>query len=73
MSLPRTMDEVVDAVPIDYSIAAIENLFGNAERATAYGDYEEALASQVVLSLILLRKLRDEGHIDLTVFDVERE
>lgn len=69
MHLPQSMNELVDNITIDYSEAAVENLFGNAERAVARGDFEAALVSQVVLSLILLRKLRDEGFIDLSVFD----
>lgn len=69
MQLPESMDELVDNITIQYSEAAIENLFGNAERAVARQDYEAALLCQLVLSLILLRKLRDEGFVDLSVFD----
>jgi len=69
MTLPQTMNQLVDYVLLEYSEAVIKNLFSNAEIAANRGDMEAALSSQVALTLILLRKLRDEGFIDLSVLD----
>ncbi len=66
---PESLDELVDMIQMEYSHAAIVNLLSNAEIAADRGDFQAALADQLALSLILLRKLRDEGLIDLEELD----
>lgn len=65
----HSLNELVDIVQMEYSHAAIVNLLSNAEIAADRGDFQAALSDQLALSLILLRKLRDEGLIDLDEVD----